>query len=295
MSHLPVLLKEVIECLNPQANQNFIDCTIGGGWHALAILQEIEPNGKLLGIDLWKRTILKLARFKNKNKKIKKRLILVCDNFANLKEIVKKYKFFPVHGVFLDLGLSTDLLEKSGKGFSFQKNEFLDMRFGAECQNLTAAQIINTWSKEKIEGILRQYGEEKFARRIVQEIVKTRKTKPIKFTSELVEAIKRATPLWYHHKRIHFATRTFQALRVAVNNELENLKKVLPQVTDLLIKGGRVAVISYHSLEDCIVKQYFKKEERLKILFKKPIKPSFNEQLKNPRSRSAKLRVGEKI
>jgi 16S rRNA (cytosine1402-N4)-methyltransferase len=215
--------------------------------------------------------------------------------------MVEKYNLKPVQGVLLDLGLSSWHLEKSGRGFSFQKNEPLDMRYDTRCQisnvkcrNLTAMEIINSWSKEQIEKILKEYGEEKFAPRIANQIVKKRKTKPIKTTFELVEIIKSATPAWYHHQRIHCATRTFQALRIVVNNELKNLETVLPQAVEILVKGGRLVVISFHSLEDRIVKNYFRNNKRLKILFKKPIRPDWEEKLKNQRSRSAHLRAAEK-
>jgi 16S rRNA (cytosine1402-N4)-methyltransferase len=162
---------------------------------------------------------------------------------------------------------------------------------------LTAEEIVNEWSEKKIERILKEYGEEKFAKRISREIVKARKVKPIKTTFQLVEIIKRAVPSFYKQKRIHFATKTFQALRIAVNNELENLKVALPQAIEVLEKGGRLVVISFHSLEDRIAKNFLKEKERegkIKILTKKPIRPSKGEIIKNPRSRSAKLRAAIK-
>jgi len=304
--HQSVLLNEVIKFLNPQPNQNFIDCTVNGGGHAVAILEKNGPNGKVLGLEIdakiYQKLKLWIAGVRNSKSGMRKRLILVNDSYINLEEIVKKYNFYSVHGVLLDLGLSSWHLEEAGRGFSFLRNEPLDMRYNRdgqilrlEPQNLTAVEIINKWPRDKIEKILKEYGEEKFAPRIAKLVVETRRVKPIKTTFELVEVIKKATPTWYHHQKIHYATKVFQALRIAVNNELENLKKVLPQIVNILVDGGRVAVISYHSLEDRIVKKYFREEKRLKIISKKPIKPSLEELIKNPRSRSAKLRVAEKI
>ncbi len=328
--HIPVLQKEVIEYLDPKPNENFIDCTLGEAGHTLALLEKNKPDGKVLGIEIDPQLyeILKASEIKNLPRtepkvlvrgqkspkqslrdatgqaKIKNRLILVNDSYTNLKEIVKKYKFEPISGILFDLGMSSWHLEKSGRGFSFLRNELLDMRYhnntffhGREkmCNGLTAEEIVNNWPKEEIEKILREYGEEKFDQRIAKKIIETRRIKPIKTTFQLVEMIRRATPSWYHHQKINFATRTFQALRIAVNDELNNLKMALPQALEILKPEGRLAVISFHSLEDRIVKNFFKENKpRLKILTKKPIFPS-NEEIKvNPCSRSAKLRVAAK-
>ena len=303
--HIPVLQKEVIEYLKPKPNQNFIDCTIGEGGHAFAILEKILPNGKILGIDSTQELISKL---KKGIKKFKKNFILVCDNFVHLKEIVKKYKFEKVQGILFDLGMSSWHLEKSGRGFTFQRDEPLDMRYrrhfgrssklSAGKEGLTAEKIVNDWPEAKIEKILKEYGQERFARKIAREIVRARKIKPIKKTLHLVEIVKRATPSWYRRQRIHFATKTFQALRIAVNNELENLQKVLPQTLEILNKNGRLVIISLHSLEDKIVKNFFRENSKkglFKILTKKPIRPSEVEKKVNPRSRSARLRAVTKL
>jgi 16S rRNA (cytosine1402-N4)-methyltransferase len=303
--HKPVLLKEVIECLKVERNKNYVDCTIGEGGHAIEILKRNGPKGKVLGIEIDPELYKKLKKEKLE------RLILVNDSFLNLKEIVKRKNFVPISGILFDLGLSSWHLEKSGRGFSFLKDEPLIMRYDWDeaksillrsnrlsSQNLTAEEIVNEWSEKEIERILKEYGEEKFAKRISREIVRARKVKPIKTTFQLVEVIKRAVPRFYQRKRIHFATKTFQALRIAVNNELENLKIALPQAIDVLEKGGRLVVISFHSLEDRIVKNFLKEKERegkIKILTKKPIRPSKEEIIKNPRSRSAKLRGALKI
>ncbi len=295
--HIPVLLKEVINYLSPKPNQNFIDCTIGGGGHAFVILKLIEPKGKLLGIDLSKEAIDELTKIKNKKAKIKNRLILVNENFINLKRIIEKYNFKDISGILIDLGLSTDLLEKSGKGFSFQKDEFLDMRYAKN--GITAAEIINQYPKEMLEKILKEYGEEKFAKPIVRNILDKRRKNKIKTTKQLVEVINEVLEKFGVYRfRFKTLARVFQALRIAVNDELENLKKVLPQTIEVLGKNGKLVIISYHSLEDRIVKNFFRqkaKEGILKILTKKPVRPTNQEIKNNPRSRSAKLRAAFKI
>lgn len=292
--HIPVLEKEVIYYLDPKPNENFIDCTIGEGGHAAQILEKTAPEGKLLGID-WDEEQIKNCRLNLWH--LKNRLILVCDSYSNLKRIVQETKFENISGILLDLGMSSWHIEISGRGFSFRKNEPLDMRY-SEKTKLTAQEILNSWAKENLEKILQMYGEEKFAKKIVREIVEERKNRKIENTFQLVEIIRRATPKWYHRQKIHFATKTFQALRIAVNNELKNLKKVLPQALDVLESEGRIVIISFHSLEDRIVKKFLKVKERegkLKILTKKPISPSFEEIKNNPRSKSAKLRAAKKL
>lgn len=290
--HIPVLQKEVLQYLDPESNEHFIDCTFGGGGHALAILEKIAPRGKILGID-WSAEMIKDIKIKNN-------LILVCANFAHLKEIVKEKKFARVDGILFDLGYSSWHLEESGRGFSFKSKEPLDMRYSPENQ-LSAEKILNDWSKFDIERILREYGEEKFASEIAENIVEERKVRAIKNTLQLVEIIRksvRGRPACRRgRQQIHPATRTFQALRIAVNDELNNLQQALPQALEILQSGGRLVVISFHSLEDRIVKNFLKQESErclLKILTKKPITPSFQEFKINPRARSAKLRAAQK-
>lgn len=285
--HIPVLQKEVLEYLDPKPNENFIDATIGGGGHSSEILQRIAPRGKVLGID-WTPEAIRGIK-KNAN------LILVCDNFAALTEIVKQQKFNKVKGILLDLGYSSWHLEESGKGFSFQKKEPLDMRYSAQNQ-LTADKIVNFWSKFEIERVLREYGEERFAGDIAAKIIEERKSRAIQTTSGLVEVIRKSVPRGYLNGRIHFATKTFQALRIAVNDELTNIEKVLPQALQILEQGGRLAVISFHSLEDRIVKNFFKDNiAKIGLLTKKPVTPTRKEISINHRSRSAKLRAAIKI
>lgn len=288
--HIPVLQKEVIEYLEPKANENFIDCTLGLAGHALAILDKTAPRGKVLGIE-WDRELYNQLKEKCSRWNLEERLILVNDSYLNLKEIVEKENFRNIQGILFDLGLSSWHLEESQRGFSFLRNEPLDMRYNLK-SSLTAEKILNDWPETKIEEILREYGEERFSQRIAREVVAARKLKPIKTTFQLVEIIKKVVPRNYERGRIHPATRTFQALRIAINDELNNLEKALPQALEILEKGGRLAVISFHSLEDRIVKNFFR--QNLKILTKKPVKPSLEEIKLNPRCRPAKLRVAEK-
>jgi len=292
--HIPVLQKEVLELLNPKPNENFIDCTLNEGGHSILILEKTGPKGKILGID-WDQEALEKVR-KGKPE-FKKRLILENDNFSNLTEIVKKNRFNSVSGILFDLGMSSWQLEESGRGFTFLKKEPLDMRFNPN-NPLTASKILNYWSEAEIERIVREYGEEKFSSQIAKEIIKTRRVGSIENTVQLVEIIKKAVPFKLQHQNIHFATRTFQALRIAANDELMNLEKALPQALDVLKEEGKILVISFHSLEDRIVKNFFKNKSfagELKIIAKKPIEPGLKEIKENPRSRSAKLRAGIKM
>ena len=280
--HIPVLKKEVLQYLDPKPNENFIDCTINGGGHTYSILEKTKPNGKVLGIELDKDIFDKINLLKID------RLVLTNDSYVNLKEIVKKSKFASINGILFDLGMSSWHLEESGRGFTFLKDEPLDMRYNVGCQSLTAEEIINNYSQEKIEKILKEYGEEKFAKRITKRIIQHR---PIKNTFQLVEIIKKAVPI--KRTKIHPATRTFQALRIAVNDELNNFKKALFQAVEVLEKDGRIVIISFHSLEDRIAKNFFK-DSNLKVLTKKPIISSQEEIKINRRSRSAKLRAAIK-
>jgi len=289
MSHIPVLLKEAVEILNPKPKEVFIDATFGDGGHSTEILKKILPGGKLLAID-WDKDAAEKAK-KSENFQ-KPEITIVNENYADLPEIVKKLKFPKADGLIVDLGFSTGQLE-SGKGFSFLKNELLDMRFSKNSE-LTAAEVINSFSEKDLADIFFKYGEERFSRRIAKEIFIERKKKRILTALELAEIIKRSVPKNYERKRIHPATRVFQALRIYVNSELENLKTLLVEMEGILNPGSRVAIISFHSLEDRIVKTHFKeleKEDKAKILTKKPITASEEEARDNPKSRSAKLRA----
>jgi len=299
MIHTAVLKKEVLEYLDPKQNQNFVDCTIGEGGHAEDILAKNGPEGKVLGIDLDPQQI---AASQWLHVQFKDRIVLANDSYTNLTEIAERKNFGKVNGILLDLGMSSAQLARANKGFSFQIDQGLDMRYNDEANYLTAEKIVNEWSEEKIEEILENYGEERFARKIAKNIVEQRKLGRIKSTFQLIEIIKNATPrtYWAAKKggKIHYATRTFQALRIAVNDELENIKRVLPQAISILESEGGLAVISFHSLEDRIVKNFLAEEAKrgtVKILTKKPITASREELGKNPRARSAKLRVAIKL
>lgn len=318
--HVPVLFEEVIEYLDPRPGENFIDCTLGGGGYTLEISKRILPEGKVLAIDLdcqaIENTKKNLACRQAGNKK---NIILAHDNFGNLSKIVKECwqnKNTKFDGIVFDLGLSSAQLEDKCRGFSFQLDAPLNMAFGQETKNKKqeTINIINQWSETELVKILKEYGEERFAKSIAKVIVSKRKRKEISTTKDLVGAIEEAVPASYiNNRKIHFATRTFQALRIATNNELENLEKALEQSIGLLKKNGKLIVVSFHSLEDRIVKNFFKKESKdcvcpknapicqcehkvkIKILTKKVITPSEKEKKQNPKSRSAKMRVAIKI
>jgi 16S rRNA (cytosine1402-N4)-methyltransferase len=303
-THIPVLLNEVIDGLGVQPGGRYIDCTIGGSGHALAILKNSSPGGQLLGIDADPSVIaeakVKLAAFSDS-------VLLVNDNFANLESIVGEHHFQPVHGILFDLGLSSLQLSEADRGFSFQTEAPLDMRFD-NSRGRTAGDLVNSLSENELAGIIWEYGEEKQSRSIARLIIKNR---PVRTTLQLAEIVEQA--VGGRHGKIHPATRTFQALRIAVNNELKNLKSALFQAVNLLGFEGRIAVITYHSLEDRIVKQFFAEESRdcicspetpicicrhkarLKLINKKVITPELSEMKHNPRSRSAKLRVAERV
>ena len=301
--------------LDPKPNQNFIDCTLGGGGHSIQILRATGPEGKLLGIDLDKEAGVRLQSLAKKEGLGLERIIFANDNFRNISEIVRKNNFGPVHGVLLDLGFSSIELEEGGLGLSFQKDEALDMRFGGQGE-LTAADIVNNWDKDELVAVFRRYGEEKFSELIAEKIIKARRGRSDAYDTErsgsraserkilttfaLRDIILEAYREKLRSKKevpwiggIHPATRVFQALRIAVNDEYGALKQVLAAIAGILHHGGRVAVISFHSGEDRIVKHFFRESE-LKILTKKPVLPGEEEISANPRSRSAKLRAAEK-
>ena len=295
MIHKPVLLKEVLEIFDPQPGETYIDATVNGGGHALAIAERVGPKGEVAGID-WDCQLPEKLKIKSEKLKVKN-LILVCDNYANIKSIAGKYNLGKIAGILFDLGFSSYHIEESGRGFSFLRNEPLDMRYSPKNNELTAEKIINTWPEEAIETILREYGEERFAHRISRGIIQARHDKNISTTAELVKIISRSVPQFYLKSRLHPATKTFQALRMAVNDELGNLERALEDAVYILGARGKIAVISFHSLEDRIFKNFFKERSRegsIKILTPKPVGPEKKEIYENPRARSAKLRVATK-
>ncbi len=303
-THIPVLLTEAVEALAVQPGGRYIDCTLGAGGHAAAILDRSSPGGQLLGFDAdpeaLKAAEARLEAYGDS-------ALLFNENFANLEAVCVKYDFAPVHGILFDLGLSSLQLNGNGRGFSFQHDAPLDMRLSSS-QEATAADIINTYSESELTHLIKTYGEEGYSHRIARRIVQER---PIKTTLHLVRTIEQA--IGSRRSRIHPATKTFQALRIAVNHELENLKAALKQAINLLGFEGRLVVISYHSLEDRIVKQFMQREAKgcicppdtptcvcqhtpsLRLINKKVIIPSPTEIQLNPRSRSAKLRAAERI
>ena len=291
--HLPVLLQEVITGINPQPGDLILDGTVGAGGHAAALLELTSPNGRLLGLDLDEVALetahKNLARFGS-------RVMLVRGSYRQAAPIAAANNLGPFQAVLLDLGFSSMEIDDPTRGFSFRKDGPLDMRYDTS-QELTAAEIVNTWSREDLVRILQLYGEEKFAYRIADALVTARKRNRFSGTLELVEAIAACVPNKYVHGPISCATRTFQALRIAVNDELGNLEKALPDLLDLLAPGGRLAIIAFHSLEDRIVKQFMRREEktgRLTPQTKRPVEAGEQELRLNSRARSAKLRVAIK-
>jgi len=294
--HIPVLLKESTELLNLKQGDVILDATINGGGHSEEILKMIGEKGRLIGIDQDGEVLNKLKE----KWKDRKNVLLAKDNFRNLDKVLESLKIEKINGALFDIGISSSQIDESGRGFSFQKDEPLLMTMKAEIEpdDLTAKEIVNNWNEKDLADTIWKYGEERYSRRIAKNIVRRRETKAIETTLELVEAIRESVPSFYRNSRkINCATRTFQALRIAVNDELGALKDGTEKAWSFLQEGGRLAVISFHSLEDRIVKNYFRDvaaKGEGKILTKKPIIPSEEEVENNPRSRSAKLRAIEK-
>lgn len=290
-SHVPVMVAEVLSYLEPRPGGRYVDCTVGSGGHAAAILRASSPDGRLLGLDADPEAIEvarhTLAEFGD-------RVTLVQSNFEQVADVASRTGFLDVQGVLLDLGISSRQLGASGRGFAFRLSEPLDMRLDPSAGD-TAADLLNYESEQEIERILRDYGEERRARRIASSIVWRRQRRPLATTDDLVGAVLSA--VGGRHARIHPATRAFQAIRIAVNRELEVLERALAQAADLLAVGGRLVVISFHSLEDRIVKRFFVERAKnaeppvLETLTRKPVTPTPAERATNPRSRSAKLRA----
>ncbi|MEA2087295.1 MAG: 16S rRNA (cytosine(1402)-N(4))-methyltransferase RsmH [Candidatus Caldatribacteriota bacterium] len=300
--HTPVLTKEILNYLNLKKGGVYIDCTLGGGGHSKAILENIYPQGSLIGIDQDKEAI---ETAKEELKSYIDKVKLVKGNFKNLEVILSDLKIKTISGIIFDLGVSFHQLKKKERGFSFKQDSYLDMRMDLT-QEFNADILVNSYSEKNLAEIFEKYGEERFSRRIARLIVAERKKKAITTTKQLADLVIRSLPKTKkrHTWRIHPATRVFQAIRIEVNQELEALEKGLNQAIRVLENKGRICVISYHSLEDRIVKYLFKEVERkgknqgnygLKIITKKPIRPSSEEVRDNPKARSAKLRVAERI
>jgi len=303
-THVPVMTREVLAALAVRPGGRYVDCTAGGGGHARAILEAASPGGSLVGIDLDPQA-LEMAR--ERLEEFGEAVRLVEGNFRQVGEICREIDFAPVHGVLFDLGMSSLQVEEEERGFSFRREGPLDMRFSRR-EAPTAADIVNEYSEEELAELLRRYGEQPRSRRIARRIVEMR---PLSTTTQLAKAIEQAVGRGARNKS-HPATRTFQALRIAVNQELENLAAALPQAHGLLGFGARIAVISYHSLEDRLVKEYLQRESRdcvcppgtpvcicghratLRLVTRGAVKPSQDEIAANPRSRSARLRAAER-
>jgi len=309
VAHQPVMVDEVIRYLITTPDGIYVDGTVGTGGHSLEIGKRIAPKGELICLDVDRSSIRlagkRLSAFGDKVKIIK-------ESYLDLDEVLKGIGIDEVNGILLDLGVSSYQLESSGRGFSFLKDEPLDMRMDQD-RNMTARELVNNSSMESLQGLLCNYAEERWAKLIARAMVERRRTGPITSTRQLALLIETAVPAKYHPRKRHPATKTFQALRIAVNSELQNLAEFLEKAPQLLVKGGRLVVISYHSLEDRLVKQAFHRWERgeiyprklpvfpearpllMKALRKKGLRPCQDEVDVNPRSRSAIMRVAERI
>jgi len=304
MSHIPVLYHEIIQALNPQTGGLYIDGTVGAGSHAKGILEASSPNGRLLGLDLDPEAI-ELSRSHLEH--FRSRIILKRASYTTLQQQLDSVGWTQVDGILLDLGVSSMQLDKARRGFSFRADAPLDMRFDPDGL-VTASDLVNDLSERELADIIYKFGEERKSRQIAREIIKQR---PIYSTKQLAKIVGKVVKS--KRGKINPATRTFQALRIATNEELKSLRSVLPQAVGCLAPGGHLAIISFHSLEDRIVKQYFRRESQdcicppenlictcnhlatIKVLTKRPVRPGEEELHANPRSRSSRLRVVEKL
>ncbi len=291
--HIPVLLEECLEWLDPKPGSLILDGTLGGGGHTRAMAELVEPDGKIIAFDR------DPVAVENTEKSLQGLPVAVaCSSYLDAPEVLNNSDLGPdagvyLDGVLLDLGLSSDQLAARGRGFSFKDEGELDLRFDTT-QGEPAWRLLARVSAEHLANLIYQYGEERLSRRIARKIVQRREERAITEASDLAEIIRRAVPRNYD-SRIDPATRTFQALRIAVNDELGHLEKALERLPSLLKIGGRLAIISFHSLEDRLVKVAFRNDKRVNILTPKPVVASEQEVLANPRSRSAKLRVAERV
>lgn len=293
--HKSVLVREVLEGLNLKAGDTVLDGTINGAGHSTLLCEAIGEEGTLVGIDLDKDA---LSRAEERLHSCSARKVLAQENFRNLDKVALEYGIPKFNAILLDLGFSSDQLEQSGRGFSFKRNEplILSLSNDPHTVSFTARDILNEWEEEQIRDILHGYGEERFAGRIARKIVELRKNSPLETTNDLVRVVEQAVPGWYRFARIHPATKTFQALRITVNDEIDALREGLEKACRHLKQHGRLAVISFHSIEDRIVKRFFEGVARNgngTVLTKKPITATTLETTENPRARSAKLRILE--
>ena len=307
--HIPVLFDEIMENMAPKPGEFFVDCTLGGGGHSKGFLERTGPDGLLIGIDQDSDALV-VAR--QNLRPYDGRIMLVHSNYSNLDQILQDYAPEGVDGILFDIGVSSHQLDEAERGFSYMQDAPLDMRMD-QTQSLDAWQVVNTYGEEDLQRILKDYGEERWAKRIAKFLVEFRSKKPIDTTGELVDIIKRAIPKGAREEGSHPAKRTFQAIRIEVNNELGVLNRTIQVAANHLKKGGRLGIISFHSLEDRIVKEQFRylasdcicppelpicqcdKVSEVKILTRKPVTASPEELARNSRAKSAKFRAVEKI
>lgn len=306
--HIPVMLNEVIDYLNLQQDGTYVDCTLGGGGHTEKIIEKILPGGRVIGIDQDPNA---LAAAGKRLSQYQTNIVYVHSNFYHLKDVIAEVGLGEVDGVLFDLGVSSHQLDEGDRGFSYKQDAPLDMRMNP-ADTVTAEKLVNELDENQLTAIIKDYGEERWAKRIAQFIVTHRKERSIHTTGELVEVIKKAIPAGARRDGPHPAKRTFQALRIAVNDELNRFAQALKDSVEILKPGGRVCVISFHSLEDRITKEVFKelarscicppelpvcrcdKQKLVDIITGKPVLPGAEELEHNPRARSAKLRVAQK-
>jgi 16S rRNA (cytosine1402-N4)-methyltransferase len=287
--HVPVLLQQVVEWMDPRPGAVLVDGTLGGGGHTRALAAQVGKDGLVIAID---RDPAAIDAAERSLRGLPVRLARA--NFCDLPEVLEQLKIKTVDGVVFDLGLSSDQLADTGRGFSFSADGPLDLRFDPTSGE-PARRLVNRLSEEHLTQMFSNYGEERYSRRIAKAIVRQRREQPIETSAELAELIRRSVPRPPGRERIDPATRTFQALRIAVNDELVSLEIALRRIPNCLRLGGRMAVISFHSLEDRRVKESFRSDQRLKVLTRRPVRPEETEMQDNPRSRSAKLRVAERV
>ncbi len=307
--HIPVLFREIMEIMVPKPGEFFVDCTLGGGGHSKGFLERTSPNGLLIGID---QDSDALVAARQNLRAYDGRIMLVHSNYSKLDKILNDYAPEGVDGILFDIGVSSHQLDEAERGFSYMQDAPLDMRMD-QTQSLDAWQVVNTYKEEELQRILKEYGEERWAKRIAKFLVEFRSKKPIDTTGELVDIIKRAIPKGAREEGSHPAKRTFQAIRIEVNDELGVLNRTIQVAAKHLKKGGRLGIISFHSLEDRIVKEQFRylasdcicppelpicqcdKVSEVKILTRKPVTASPEELERNSRAKSAKFRAVEKI
>ena len=285
--HVPVMLSEVVHWLQPSAGKTIVDGTLGGGGHTVALASLVEPDGRIIALDLDAEAVVRAGSSVGSLP-----VEVVAGNFKNLPEILHALAVERVDGILLDLGLSSDQLADQQRGFSFQSQGELDLRFDRS-RGEPAWKLLERLKERPLADLIYRYGEERFSRRIARRIVAQRQQAPLRTAEQLAKLVRSCVPRSRGHK-IDPATRTFQALRIAVNDELVSLDEALNRLPDCLNPGGRLAIISFHSLEDRLVKHAFREDDRLQALTRRPIRPSEEEVARNARSRSAKLRVAER-